>query len=136
MRRGRQSGECGCPSAATLRTLSRSWGRRSPPSREPHGNDGDGRVTSYDGTGRFLGCPQPLVPSLMTAHAPFDTVIFDLDGTVSDSAPGILASLDHAFHDTGDPPPDALVRFIGPPFETAFRAEGFTPDEIKILMAS
>jgi len=28
------------------------------------------------------------------------------------------------------------VRFIGPPFETAFRAEGFTPDEIKVLMAS
>jgi phosphoglycolate phosphatase len=75
-------------------------------------------------------------PRNMTAHAPFDTVIFDLDGTVSDSAPGILASLDHAFNETGYPPPDDLVRFIGPPFETAFRAEGFTPDEITILMAS
>jgi phosphoglycolate phosphatase len=61
---------------------------------------------------------------------PYDTVIFDLDGTVSDSAPGILASLDHAFRETGYPPPDDLVRFIGPPLETAFRAEGFTPEEI------
>ena len=66
--------------------------------------------------------------------SPFDTVIFDLDGTVSDSAPGILASLDHAFTETGFPPPADLRRFIGPPFETAFRAEGFSPDEIKILM--
>jgi phosphoglycolate phosphatase len=68
--------------------------------------------------------------------SPFDTVIFDLDGTISDSAPGILASLDHAFTETGFAPPPDLVRFIGPPFETAFRSEGFTPEEIKILIAS
>src|SRR5215218_8273082 len=68
------------------------------------------------------------------APSPFDTVIFDLDGTVSDSAPGILASLDHAFTVTGFPPPPDPLRFIGPPFETAFRSEGFTPDEIATLM--
>ncbi|HRE02585.1 MAG TPA: HAD hydrolase-like protein [Ilumatobacteraceae bacterium] len=67
--------------------------------------------------------------------APFDTVIFDLDGTISDSAPGILASLDHAFTQTGYPPPPNLRRFIGPPFETAFRAEGFSPDEVKTLIS-
>jgi phosphoglycolate phosphatase len=67
---------------------------------------------------------------------PFDTVIFDLDGTVSDSASGILASLDHAFADTGLTPPDDLVRFIGPPLQTAFEAEGFTLDEISTLIAS
>jgi len=72
----------------------------------------------------------------MTSIPPYDTVIFDLDGTVSDSAPGILASLDHAFADTGYPPPDDLVRFIGPPFETAFRSEGFTPEQITVLMKS
>ncbi|MEO7397256.1 MAG: HAD-IA family hydrolase [Ilumatobacteraceae bacterium] len=69
-------------------------------------------------------------------HAPFDTVIFDLDGTVSDSAPGILASLDHAFTTTGYPPPPDLLRVIGPPFETAFRSEGFSPEEITILMTT
>ncbi len=75
--------------------------------------------------------------TLMTGpHSPFDTVIFDLDGTVSDSAPGILASLDHAFTETGYPPPPDLRRFIGPPFQTAFRSEGFSPAEITILMAS
>ncbi len=72
----------------------------------------------------------------MSAHSPFDTVIFDLDGTVSDSAPGILASLDHAFRETGFPPPPDLIRFIGPPFETAFRSEGFSPEEITVLMTT
>lgn len=69
-------------------------------------------------------------------RSPFDTVIFDLDGTLSDSAPGILASLDHAFGETGLTPPDDLVRFIGPPLQTAFLAEGFTLEEITALLVS
>ena len=44
---------------------------------------------------------------------------FDFDGTVSDSAPGILASLDHAFNETGFPPPPDLIRFIGPSLSEA-----------------
>jgi len=68
--------------------------------------------------------------------APFDTVIFDLDGTVSDSAPGILASLDHAFKTTGLTAPVNLVRFIGPPLQTAFLAEGFNLEEIEALLAA
>jgi phosphoglycolate phosphatase len=45
-------------------------------------------------------------------------VLFDLDGTVSDSAPGILAALRHAFAVTGVPAPDALTErgLLGPPF--------------------
>ncbi len=70
----------------------------------------------------------------MPLTTPFDTVIFDLDGTISDSAPGILASLDHAFTATGLTPPPDLVRFIGPPFQTAFASEGFTPDEVEVLI--
>jgi phosphoglycolate phosphatase len=72
----------------------------------------------------------------MPLTTPFDTVIFDLDGTVSDSAPGILASLDHAFGVTGFTPPENLVRFIGPPFQTAFEREGFTPDQIDLLLTA
>ncbi|HJQ41771.1 MAG TPA: HAD hydrolase-like protein [Jatrophihabitantaceae bacterium] len=45
-------------------------------------------------------------------------VLFDLDGTLSDSAPGILASLRHAFTTNGLPPlsPEIERAILGPPF--------------------
>lgn len=45
-------------------------------------------------------------------------VLFDLDGTLSDSAPGILAALRHAFAVNGLAPLDADVEraLLGPPF--------------------
>lgn len=45
-------------------------------------------------------------------------VLFDLDGTISDSAPGILASLRHAFAEHGIAPlPERAERsLLGPPF--------------------
>jgi phosphoglycolate phosphatase len=45
-------------------------------------------------------------------------VLFDLDGTLSDSAPGILASLRRAFELHGIPPLDAATAraLLGPPF--------------------
>jgi phosphoglycolate phosphatase len=47
-----------------------------------------------------------------------EIVLFDLDGTLSDSAPGILAALRHAFEVTGLPPLDPVTeqRLLGPPF--------------------
>lgn len=46
------------------------------------------------------------------------TVLFDLDGTLSDSAPGILASLRRAFAEVGIPPMDERTErsLLGPPF--------------------
>ncbi|HKC28627.1 MAG TPA: HAD hydrolase-like protein [Jatrophihabitans sp.] len=46
------------------------------------------------------------------------TVLFDLDGTLSDSAPGILSALRHAFVVNGLTPLDALTEraILGPPF--------------------
>ena len=46
------------------------------------------------------------------------TVLIDLDGTLSNSAPGILASLRQAFADVGVPPLDAATErsLLGPPF--------------------
>src|SRR5256885_48240 len=46
------------------------------------------------------------------------TVLFDLDGTLSDSAPGILASLRHAFDTVGLARLDPAVErgLLGPPF--------------------
>jgi phosphoglycolate phosphatase len=51
-----------------------------------------------------------------------EVVLFDLDGTLSDSAPGILASLHHAFTSNGLPPlDDATARsLLGPPFSESF----------------
>lgn len=48
---------------------------------------------------------------------------FDLDGTLTDSRPGILASMRHALTLLGReiPPDDVLSRFIGPPTHEAFR---------------
>jgi phosphoglycolate phosphatase len=50
--------------------------------------------------------------------APPSHVLFDLDGTISDSAPGILAALRHAFAVTGLAPlaPDVERGLLGPPF--------------------
>ena len=46
------------------------------------------------------------------------TILFDLDGTLSDSARGILAALRHAFAVNGLPPMDARTEreVLGPPF--------------------
>jgi phosphoglycolate phosphatase len=46
------------------------------------------------------------------------TVLFDLDGTLSDSAPGILGALRYAFAVNGLPPLDPRVELalLGPPF--------------------
>jgi phosphoglycolate phosphatase len=49
------------------------------------------------------------------------TVLFDLDGTISDSASGILAALEVAFDDHGIPwlDHDDAMSLIGPPFRVA-----------------
>jgi len=50
-------------------------------------------------------------------------LLFDLDGTLTDPAPGIVACLEHALHAMGASPPadPNLTRFIGPPLREAFR---------------
>ena len=49
-------------------------------------------------------------------------VLVDLDGTISNSLPGIAKSLQYAFNACGyEPPTDEAVRsIIGPPFEVSF----------------
>ncbi len=50
-------------------------------------------------------------------------VLFDLDGTLTDSAPGITRSVAYALEKMGaEPlPPEGLLRFIGPPLKQSFR---------------
>ena len=59
-------------------------------------------------------------------------VLLDLDGTLSDSSPGIARSLRHAFATCGyEPPTDEQVRAaIGPPFEVSFPTLGVAADDI------
>jgi phosphoglycolate phosphatase len=49
-------------------------------------------------------------------------ILFDLDGTLIDSEPGICASIDYAFAKVGAqcPPRDVLRSWIGPPFWQTF----------------
>ncbi|MEB4210762.1 HAD-IA family hydrolase [Mycobacterium sp. 94-17] len=51
-------------------------------------------------------------------------VIFDLDGTLTDSAEGIVASFLHALEHIGAPVPpgDLAARIVGPPMDDTFRA--------------
>ena len=60
------------------------------------------------------------------------TVLFDLDGTLTDSREGILNCLRYALEKMGRPVPEegTLLRFIGPPLAESYtRWCGFGPEE-------
>ncbi len=84
------------------------------------------------------------VPSLI-AGGGFQTrmkqqfVFFDLDGTLTESGPGIVRSVRHALRQFGiDEPDDAkLRRFIGPPLVYSFSTfYGFSDDDARKAMAA
>lgn len=61
----------------------------------------------------------------------FDTVLFDLDGTLTDPGEGITNSVAYALRKWGIEPPErqALYCFIGPPLVDSFmKYYGFTPE--------
>ncbi|ATG55495.1 phosphatase [Brachybacterium ginsengisoli] len=63
--------------------------------------------------------PLPTSPDLRQVPV----VLLDLDGTIVESGPGILAALDHAFAVCGEQHPgdEVLQGFIGPPLSDSFR---------------
>jgi len=63
-------------------------------------------------------------------------VLFDLDGTLIDSEPGITACLAHAFEQIGAPLParEVLRSWIGPPFRQTFPSV-LGDDEARIVAA-
>lgn len=64
----------------------------------------------------------------------FKYILFDLDGTVTDSGPGIMNSVKYALAQYGieNPDPAVLRRFVGPPLHDSFeRYYGFTPERAK-----
>ena len=54
----------------------------------------------------------------------WDTVLFDMDGTLTDSQEGIVKSVIYALERLGRelPPRDTLTAFIGPPLHESFSA--------------
>lgn len=58
----------------------------------------------------------------MSATTDFDTLLFDLDGTLTDNYPGITRSIAYALDRLGVPLPDAgeLRRCVGPPLRESF----------------
>jgi phosphoglycolate phosphatase len=61
-------------------------------------------------------------------------LFFDLDGTLTDSKPGIVASIRHALRavDVEPPPVDEIARLIGPPTQDAFARLLGTTDRASI----
>jgi len=58
-------------------------------------------------------------------------VLFDLDGTIADSATGITSTLSHTLERMGKPipTPAQLLAFVGPPIMDGFGALGLTAEE-------
>lgn len=53
--------------------------------------------------------------------AKFDAVLFDVDGTLIHSSPGILATMEYTFSQMGiDPATVDLTRYLGPPLRRSF----------------
>ncbi|MFD2675190.1 HAD hydrolase-like protein [Gulosibacter bifidus] len=90
--------------------------------------------------------PHPTQPPARTATArpmplgdglpPFTTVLWDLDGTISDSAAGIVAAMRATFDTFRMPIPDdaTLLSYVGPPIIDSFREQGLD-DAIEITHA-
>ena len=69
---------------------------------------------------------------------PAPLVLLDLDGTLTDSAPGIVASARAAYAELGIEAPAAatLRTFVGPPIVGSFLAHGVAPDRIPEAIAA
>ncbi|MBQ6544686.1 MAG: HAD hydrolase-like protein [Lachnospiraceae bacterium] len=59
------------------------------------------------------------------------TILFDLDGTLTDSAAGIIHSVQYALHTIGieEPDPEKLRGFVGPPLHQYFKEYANLDDE-------
>lgn len=70
--------------------------------------------------------------NLTVPQPPFNPVLFDLDGTIADTAPGILRKLRHTIAAVGYEVPDdeALRAMIGPPLLHTFRETFGMPSEL------
>ena len=62
----------------------------------------------------------------------YDYILFDLDGTLTDSGPGIMKGFEYALGKMGIEVPDrsSLRKFVGPPLGDSFeKTLGFSPED-------
>jgi phosphoglycolate phosphatase len=63
----------------------------------------------------------------------YETVLLDLDGTLVDSAPGIVSTIAYSLKEMGKPVPQMkdLLRWVGPPLPESYALRaGLNPDEV------
>ncbi|WP_242835996.1 GNAT family N-acetyltransferase [Butyrivibrio sp. FCS014] len=68
----------------------------------------------------------------------YSAILFDLDGTLTDSAPGIIHGFEYAIKQMGKemPSKEQLRRFVGPPLEDSFgRMLGYSGEDTKRAIA-
>lgn len=93
---------------------------------------------------RQCGSATPGFGSLTVSALPYDhrfvactTVLFDLDGTLTDSEPGIIASFRYALAGYGLEADDAAIRrWIGPPLRDGLSALGIPPDQVEAAVTA
>ena len=68
----------------------------------------------------------------------YSTVLFDLDGTLTDPAAGIIGSLVHALEAVGHNVTDReqMRALIGPPLIEGFTSLGLAPDAIDLAIVA
>ena len=62
----------------------------------------------------------------------YDYILFDLDGTLIESAAGVRMSIEHAMSELSLPCPDLsdYTLYVGPPLEDTFRELCAVPEEL------
>ena len=63
-------------------------------------------------------------------------ILFDLDGTLTDSKEGIINCFKYAIEKLGDPIPaeDTLLSFIGPPLRLSFGSLGYDEEKVELAI--
>ena len=65
----------------------------------------------------------------------YDWIFFDLDGTITDSAEGILNSFAFALSGFGiEPDRRSLLKYVGPPLWESFTDVGLSPDQVETAL--
>lgn len=75
---------------------------------------------------------------MTTVNPPYRLALLDLDGTLTDSAPGILSSVRHAYAtlDVEPPTDEALRLFVGPPLAETFARHGVPAHRVPEAVAA